>query len=329
MFTSRRRYIKWHAASGTLREGDLVVQPTAGVQIFADAIDALISGNAYMKVLTEANPDGEIQGSIEVAVSSMLSSDNVVPPVRVPTEATGSALMLLSRDHSMITYSLTLNGRFTGNVRQVNIRVAPQGEVGPVAAYICARSSTNPPEGVTENCPDEMGDTLEGSLTEDDFMANAAMGPANYEEFLQSFASGGTYLNVVTRRNSDGEIHGQLEPVQLMPDMPPDEPMSPMFSEIQETIFVPFCTCHSGANPPQGLVLNTDATYDLLVDEPSRQIPMLLRVEPGNPDNSYLIRKLEGGPDIIGAQMPRGEPPLPQEMIDEVRAWIANGAMNN
>ncbi len=121
----------------------------------------------------------------------------------------------------------------------------------------------------------------------------------------------------------------------MPPEMPPDEPMPPempmslTFTEIQETIFVPFCTCHAGANPPLGLVLNTDATYDQLVDELSSQRPMLMRVEPGNPDNSYLIHKLEGGPNIIGAQMPRGGPPLPQETIDEVRAWIIDGALNN
>jgi len=111
--------------------------------------------------------------------------------------------------------------------------------------------------------------------------------------------------------------------------MPPEMPMSPTFTEIQETILVPFCTCHTGANPPQGLILNTAATYDQLVDEPSVQMPTLLRVEPGNPDNSYLIRKLEGGPNIAGAQMPRGGPPLSQETIDDVRAWITDGALNN
>ena len=122
------------------------------------------------------------------------------------------------------------------------------------------------------------------------------------------------------------------EPLPPEDPQPPDEPMPPMaptFTELQEMIFVPFCTCHTGANAPLGLVLNTDATYDLLVDEPSAQVPTLLRVEPGNPDNSYLIRKLEGGPDIAGAQMPRGGPPLSQETIDDVRAWITDGAPNN
>jgi hypothetical protein len=128
-------------------------------------------------------------------------------------------------------------------------------------------------------------------------------------------------------------IDDPMQPDDPPPDDPqpddPPPPVAPTFTEIQAMIFVPFCTCHTGANPPVGLPLNTDATYDLLVDEPSAEVPTLLRVEPGNPDNSYLIRKLEGGPDIVGAQMPRGGPPLPQETIDDVRAWIAAGALDN
>ncbi|ETX03504.1 MAG: hypothetical protein ETSY2_33275 [Candidatus Entotheonella gemina] len=94
-------------------------------------------------------------------------------------------------------------------------------------------------------------------------------------------------------------------------------------------IFVDFCTCHSGPSAPEGLILDTDATHDMLVDEPSAQVTMLLRVEPGNSDNSYLIHKLEGRDGIVGAQMPRGGPPLSQEMISDVRAWIDANALDN
>ncbi len=314
--------------SGTLRDNDLVTQPIAGIHILADAIDALISGNAYFNVRTEANPDGEVRGQIEVAFSSTLSSEDAVPPVRTPSEATGSALLLLNRDRREVTYSLTLNGQFTGNVREVHVRVAPEGEVGPIAAYICARPSTDPPAGVPRDCPNQRGGSLNGTLTADDFIADRNMGPEDFEEFLAILARGDTYINVSTRRNSDGEIRGQNEPVQHMPDIP-DMPDLLTFTEIQETIFVPFCTCHARSNPPLRLALNTDSTYDQLIDEPSVQRPALLRVEPGNPDNSYLIHKLEGGPNILGAQMPRGGPPLSQEIIDDVRAWIAAGALNN
>ena len=58
---------------------------------------------------------------------------------------------------------------------------------------------------------------------------------------------------------------------------------------------------------------------------PSRQTG-LLRVEPGNPDDSYLIRKLEGTASE-GDQMPLGGPPLPQSTIDFARQWITDGAL--
>jgi hypothetical protein len=70
-------------------------------------------------------------------------------------------------------------------------------------------------------------------------------------------------------------------------------------------------------------------SYAALVSVASLQVTSLNRVEPGNPDESYLIRKLEGGPDIVGDRMPRGGPFLPQATIDEIRAWIAAGAENN
>jgi hypothetical protein len=48
-------------------------------------------------------------------------------------------------------------------------------------------------------------------------------------------------------------------------------------------------------------------------------------VEAGDPDNSYLIQKLEGTASE-GAQMPFGGPPLDQAVIDDIRQWIADGA---
>ena len=104
------------------------------------------------------------------------------------------------------------------------------------------------------------------------------------------------------------------------------------FRSIQDNIFKPSCVCHAGASAPQGLVLNTDTTLDILVNRASGEAPDLFRVEPGNPDDSYLIRKLEGGPDIVGFQMPPtelGEAHLAQEKIDTIRQWIADGALNN
>jgi hypothetical protein len=63
-----------------------------------------------------------------------------------------------------------------------------------------------------------------------------------------------------------------------------------------------------------------------LVGVDRSEIPSLLRVDPGNPDNSYLVQKVEGAPNISGLQMPLNQPPLSTDQIDAIRQWILNGA---
>lgn len=98
------------------------------------------------------------------------------------------------------------------------------------------------------------------------------------------------------------------------------------FSSIQENVFTPICTaCHAGATAPQGLRLDDANSYGLLVGVASAEQPALQRVEPGDPDNSYLIQKLEGTA-AVGEQMPLNATPLPQADIDVIRQWITDGA---
>lgn len=99
-------------------------------------------------------------------------------------------------------------------------------------------------------------------------------------------------------------------------------------AQLQEEIFGAICAaCHTGANAPRGLRLDSaDNAYAYLVNQAADEVPELMRVNPGNPDDSYIIRKLEGAADIVGGQMPLGGPYLTQEQIDKVRAWITNGA---
>ena len=49
-------------------------------------------------------------------------------------------------------------------------------------------------------------------------------------------------------------------------------------------------------------------------------------MQPGNPDNSYLVHKIEGRA-AVGARMPLGGAPLPQASIDLIRQWIQDGAL--
>ena len=53
----------------------------------------------------------------------------------------------------------------------------------------------------------------------------------------------------------------------------------------------------------------------------------LQRVTPADPNNSYLIQKLEGSANIGTTQrMPFGGPPLDPATIAAIRQWISNGA---
>ena len=112
---------------------------------------------------------------------------------------------------------------------------------------------------------------------------------------------------------------------------PPPAAFNPVFSEIQANVLTPTCAvsgCHTGAGAPQGLRLDDANSYGLLVDQPSSQVPATLRVAPGDPDNSYLIRKLEGTASV-GAQMPLNGAPLEQSTIDIIRQWITDGALDD
>jgi hypothetical protein len=104
-------------------------------------------------------------------------------------------------------------------------------------------------------------------------------------------------------------------------------PLTANFDSIQANVFEPICShCHSGANAPAGLRLDGANSYALLVGTSSVERPNLLRVAPGDPNSSYIIHKLEGGPNIIGERMPAGLPALPQADINVIRQWISDGA---
>ncbi len=101
------------------------------------------------------------------------------------------------------------------------------------------------------------------------------------------------------------------------------------FQSIQDNVFTPVCSkCHIGASAPEGLQLDAAHSYNLLVGVPSVEDSRLMRVDPGNPDQSYMVLKIEGASGIVGSQMPLGETPLPQATVDAIRQWVADGAAN-
>jgi Bacterial Ig-like domain len=107
-------------------------------------------------------------------------------------------------------------------------------------------------------------------------------------------------------------------------------PLSADFASIQANIFTPICSvCHIGGGAPEGLRLDAADSYNLLVGVPSTEVPSLLRVKPGDPNDSYIIQKLEGHA-AVGAQMPDGcpstQPCLTTTTIAFIAQWITDGA---
>jgi mono/diheme cytochrome c family protein len=109
--------------------------------------------------------------------------------------------------------------------------------------------------------------------------------------------------------------------------------LQPTLQSIQDSVFTPVCAgCHSGPTSsdvgdlPAGMDLSSLAmSFVSLVGVSSLQDAALERVEAGDPDGSYLIRKLEGTA-ASGGRMPLGGPFLPQADIDIIRQWINDGA---
>jgi len=120
----------------------------------------------------------------------------------------------------------------------------------------------------------------------------------------------------------------------------PSPNLEPTFSSIQANILeapdaagrVACTNCHTsiGHAPSGGLNLLHDVAYDQLVNAASRGKPGAIRVIPGDPDNSYIVKKLTGAPDIVGRRMPfSGAPFLTDGQMLILKRWIAIGAPRN
>ena len=101
-------------------------------------------------------------------------------------------------------------------------------------------------------------------------------------------------------------------------------------AHLQQAVFGPRCAfCHSGAGGGLPAVLDlssASASRRSLVGTSSLEEPPTARVQPGFPERSLLLQKLEYAGPGPGARMPFDGPYLTPAEIDEVRQWIADGA---
>jgi hypothetical protein len=111
------------------------------------------------------------------------------------------------------------------------------------------------------------------------------------------------------------------------------DPIDPTatFTRVKNEIFTPTCAqlgCHGTIGTQENLVLTPGVAYSNIVGVSSIEMPQLARVTPGDPNNSYLYRKVTGA-GITGAQMPNGLTPLNDAQLKLIRDWIRRGAPND
>jgi hypothetical protein len=118
----------------------------------------------------------------------------------------------------------------------------------------------------------------------------------------------------------------------------PTPNLVPTFSSIQRDIFDASdssgrraCTgCHNAAGSRfNGLDLSGAVAHANLVNVPSVRRAGAVRVIPGDPENSYIVHKLEGRSTIAGVRMPIGGPYLTAGQMLVIKRWIALGARND
>lgn len=203
--------------------------------------------------------------------------------------------------------------------------VAPPPDVTPPTVALTAPAAGNVSGtiAVSANAADNI------AVTQVEFFAGATSlgvdttAPYSVNWNTTTVADGAFVLTAVAKDAANNSTTSAAVNVNV------SNPVVMTLAQLQANIFTPRCSgCHTGVGAVLPGVMNlssTAASAAALINVTSLSEPPLKRVLPGNPDNSYIIHKLEGT-QTVGARMPFGGPFLDQGTIDQVRAWIQAGA---
>lgn len=267
-----------------------------GATLTASQTEALLDGAYYANVHTPAAPAGLVRGqllpdNVELVVSYLTGGQEAPDPVA--TAALGRASTTVNLEDRAVTVHVNTTG--LDDAIAAHVHRGARGVAGPIVFGLTADPASTSHWSASQI-----------SVTDPQ---------------LADYRAGLWYVNAHTPDNAGGEVRAQIELGGVAPLM---------FEDIQANVFNATCAtsgCHSGAGAPLGLDLGAGLSHANLVGVVSSEVPALARVAPGDASNSYLIRKLEGGPGIVGARMPNGLPPLPDATIARIKAWVNAGAL--
>lgn len=198
----------------------------------------------------------------------------------------------------------------------------PNGTISAPASNVTIQEDETVSFDGTAEDPD--GDAMTYLWNFGDGITSTALVPGNH-----TYTDSGTYTVTFTVTDSNGAA-----------DPTPDSRTITVtgggsqatFSAVQSQIFTPSCAfsgCHGGGSPAEGLNLTAGMAYANIVNVRSSQQGSRDRIEPNNPEASYLYLKVTGDPSISGVRMPRSAPALSQQLLDLLRDWIERGAPND
>jgi hypothetical protein len=283
---------------------DLTHWSSTAAVLDANGIAAFNAGELYVNVHTPANPDGEVRGQIvppnvNPTVGTFIVTD-VVPAAGANLSAFPDQISVTFNRNVAAASATTSSVELQASGGDGSFGDGNEVGIAPTAVTVNGSTLTVDLSGVTV-ADDTFQLTLKG--TGGDVLTDAN---GNVLDGDLDNAAGGDFTSAFTITTAS----------------------TVTFQSIQDTVFTPSCAvsgCHAGPTPQQGMNLASGQAYAAIVNVPSMEVPSLLRIKPGDPDNSYLVQKIEGTA-AVGSRMPLGGPALPADRIQAIRQWISEGA---
>jgi hypothetical protein len=154
----------------------------------------------------------------------------------------------------------------------------------------------------------------------------ATLTPAGQTARLTAGSSGGTVTVTARAGNQTAQTQFIIQGAVLS------------FAKDIQPIFSRSCAlagCHSGPvdEAAEGMTLDPGVSYENIVGAEAIEVRqgVVHRIEPGQPDRSYLVAKLRGTYEQLGGEgspMPL-EGSLPAADLDKIVKWVESGAPNN